>query len=270
MLSPTNPPSSNPVTMANNYYAATDLSCVLAAFARCDAETRVLSFERASQVHPNYSAMYVKHCNQNRQWGRTKNDDEGRRRSLGCIRQAEANADAAGGQVLDPALEGKRLVTLADGITAVPSLASDVYAFVREATGELVQPTEELLNQLQTALGTNAPAGGANGGGANGASGENADGEDADGEDADADADADGDAGGAAGGAGNLANMPDLVEQDGGDDDGDEEDDEEEDGQENNGEENDDDAGIDEDIGGGDQEGDNLALDDDDDDDDDE
>ena len=134
-------------------------------FALLDPRTRDLDFEKASQK-PGYALMYPsdkpkrERNNQNKQWLRQKGNTVASQSSLKCIREAEANADAASGQVLNKVFEGKRLVDLADDITAVPSLSSDAisaYAFIKRYTGELVESTADRRRQVEEALATRAP-----------------------------------------------------------------------------------------------------------------
>ena len=148
------------------YFNPADPMMLARCYARLDPRTRDRTFEPASK-QPNYALMYPsdepedERTKQNGRWKRQQNN-AGRMSSLNCIRAAEANADAANGQVLDEVFEGKRLVDLADGITAVPSLSSDdisAYAFVRN-TGELVQSTEGLRRQVEEALAARAAAAG--------------------------------------------------------------------------------------------------------------
>ena len=139
-------------------------------YAMCDQSLNGINGFLKQSQQPNYDLMYPTPEESNADKGlknRTqtyyynhRDTNGGRFKALNCIRAAEANADAANGQVLHEVFEGKRLVDLADNITAVPSLSTDdisAYAFVNRTTGELVESTADRRRQVEEALAARAP-----------------------------------------------------------------------------------------------------------------
>ena len=125
---------------------------------------------------PNYDLMYPTPEEENADEGlkdrtgkyyiKNRDTDLCRFKAMNCIRAAQGTAVVVG-----TVMEGKRLIDLADGITAVPSLSSDAisaYAFVKRTTGELVESTADRRRQVEGALASHAPFA-ENGGSANGA-----------------------------------------------------------------------------------------------------
>ena len=155
------------------YHDPTNARVVAMNFAICDQSLNGISGLKRISNMPNYDLMYPsekEHLadsrlrdNTGRYYKDNRHKNSVRFSALNCIRAAEGTAVVVG-----TVLEGKRLIDLADNITAVPSLSTDdisAYAFVRN-TGELVEQTEELRQELRAALGPNAPAGAAEGGAA--------------------------------------------------------------------------------------------------------